>query len=755
MERKLSKAARMVGGLLLLAAMLILSGCEPAEAPEAAEPAETAAANGSETAPAVAPAPEANKESAPTQKLANPTPKAASSDSPQSMPESEPAAKPKDDAPEKTTAKTLPTRQTTEGWWRILFSLPANEDGLVHDFSAGFVKIGKTDDGYAIEELRANQIISPAELTDKSTATDQSVQLFFQYEDLQFNYAGHLQEGLVLGNLQFDRPRQNIVRLAPVTEESVVDESLEEADLGPTQNAEAIAKAAGGDDPVAALTAAKDEWAGSPAYYFAWQSVIAGLGDQELDAAGLKQALEGYLAAAKPWGERAVGLARINAATALMAGGTELDYAKSLLAEAKRATPKLTEIWSEQIAAAQEMAAVAAAWQEVKSGDAEKGLKKLRELHAASPTSELISYRLAAAEREHGSKEQAERLFASLEVSPRMFSSLATIATEEEFVEPREAAAALYEDRTGSKQGFESYLLSVYQDTVTSFVPDEEKNREATKSNRVVLLELFTGASCPPCVAADVGTEAIEKSFPHEDVIVLRYHLHIPGPDPLATSATEARQEYYASDIRGTPTLLVNGTQAPFPVGGMYGRSELVYRSLSGLLTTLVQEPTPAELNLSATLEGEALHIVAKGSTKEKSFDTVKLRIVIAENEIHFPAPNGILEHSMVVRGMPGGAEGIESNKGVFTFDETISLTELRDQVNEYLDAFETRRGQVFPSRPGNLQQISVVAFLQDDVTHEILQAAVVPIEQNIVLPPPGATEKKEEEKSEGGKSEE
>ena len=747
MERKLSNARGMFGGLFLLVAMLILAGCEPAEDPKAAESANPTAMNDSQTAPAVAPTPETEKQPAPTGEMAAPASKDAPSESSQGDQES--AAKPEGDDPKKTTAKTLPTRQTTEGWWRILFSLPSNEDELVHDFSAGFVKIGKADDGYAVEELRANQIISPAELTEKSTATDQSVQLFFQYEDLRFNYAGKLQQGRILGNLQFEQPRQNIVRLVPVAEEFVTDETLEETDLGPTQDAAAIAKAAAGDDPVAALTAGGEKWASSPASFFAWQSVVGGLVADKLEAAGVKPAVEGYLAAAKPWGERAVGLAKINAATALMATGTELDYAETLLAESKKSSPELTEIWSEQIAAAQEMAAVAAAWQEVKSGDAEKGLKKLRELHTASPSSELISYRLASAEQEHGSKEQAERLFASLAVSPRMFSQLASIATEKGFVEPEEAAAALYKERTGSAKGLDSYLLSVYRDTVTSFVPDEEKSREATKSERVVLLELFTGASCPPCVAADIGTEAIEKSFPHEDVVVLRYHLHIPGPDPLATNATEARQEYYASDIRGTPTVLVNGTQAPFPVGGMYGRSELVYRSLAGMLTTLVMEPTPAEVNLSATVEGDKLHIVAKGSTKEKAFDTVKLRIVIAENEIDFPAPNGILEHSMVVRGMPGGAEGIASKNGEFTFDETISLTELRDQMNDYLDAFETRRGPVFPSRPGSLKRISVVAFLQDDVTHEILQAALVPIEQDIVLPPPGASEKKEESKKE------
>src|SRR5262249_44181810 len=69
------------------------------------------------------------------------------------------------------------------------------------------------------------------------------------------------------------------------------------------------------------------------------------------------------------------------------------------------------------------------------------------------------------------------------------------------------------------------------------------------KSDRVVLVELFTGAECPPCVAADLGFDALAKTYKPSEVLLLQYHEHIPGPDPLTNADTEARMKFYGDDI--------------------------------------------------------------------------------------------------------------------------------------------------------------------------------------------------------------
>ena len=58
-----------------------------------------------------------------------------------------------------------------------------------------------------------------------------------------------------------------------------------------------------------------------------------------------------------------------------------------------------------------------------------------------------------------------------------------------------------------------------------------------------------------------------------------------------------------------------------------------------------------------------------------------------------------------------------------------------------YLDGFEGQMSQqygqpfAFNERPLGLRRLTVVAFLQDDATHEVLQTAVLPIERDIELP--------------------
>src|SRR5262249_38331410 len=96
----------------------------------------------------------------------------------------------------------------------------------------------------------------------------------------------------------------------------------------------------------------------------------------------------------------------------------------------------------------------------------------------------------------------------------------------------------------------------------------EKFGKRKGKSSRVVLCELFTGAQCPPCVAADVAFDAALETYKPSEVVFLQYHLHIPGPDSLTNADSEARQNFYGSDeIEGTPTMFVDG-KATTPMGG-------------------------------------------------------------------------------------------------------------------------------------------------------------------------------------------
>ena len=80
-----------------------------------------------------------------------------------------------------------------------------------------------------------------------------------------------------------------------------------------------------------------------------------------------------------------------------------------------------------------------------------------------------------------------------------------------------------------------------------SVKPVKYAGREG-QGDRVVVVELFTGSECPPCLAADLAFDALEQTYTPKDVVLLEYHLHIPRPDPLTNTDSVERQEYYDVD---------------------------------------------------------------------------------------------------------------------------------------------------------------------------------------------------------------
>ena len=105
----------------------------------------------------------------------------------------------------------------------------------------------------------------------------------------------------------------------------------------------------------------------------------------------------------------------------------------------------------------------------------------------------------------------------------------------------------------------ESRLDQEYRKKVPPFAPEKFAGRNNPRSDRVVLLELFTGAQCPPCVAADVAFDALLQTYQPTELIGMQYHLHIPGPDPLTNKDSMARQQYYGDKVGGTPSVIFNG----------------------------------------------------------------------------------------------------------------------------------------------------------------------------------------------------
>jgi len=276
-----------------------------------------------------------------------------------------------------------------------------------------------------------------------------------------------------------------------------------------------------------------------------------------------------------------------------------------------------------------------------------------------------------------------------------------------------------------------------YHHKVPPFKPTSYTGRKSPQANQVVLMELFTGAQCPPCVAADVAFDALLQTYKPVDFIGLQYHLHIPGPDPLTTRDSLARQQYYGSEVRGTPTTFFNG-RSEAGGGGAMGNSEQKYTEYRAIIDKALETSKGAQIALSATRAGDQIKIVATAeltpsgekSKEEKEKPHRMLRLAVTEEAIRYVGGNKLRFHHHVVRAFPGGAKGKELTGGAGKVELTLNLADLKRAQETYLSDFAKASSFPNPLPEIKLDDLAVVAFVQDDGDKSILHAVSVPVKQ-------------------------
>jgi hypothetical protein len=246
------------------------------------------------------------------------------------------------------------------------------------------------------------------------------------------------------------------------------------------------------------------------------------------------------------------------------------------------------------------------------------------------------------------------------------------------------------------------------------------------KSDRAVLVELFTGAECPPCAAADYALDGLMKTYKPTEVICLQYHCHIPAPDPLTSPDGEDRLGYYQDQISGAPTVFIAGKVGP-PGGGPAAAAEKKYQSYRPLIEAALEKPAGVKLELGAAKKGARYELQAHVSDLEKPGPKVMLRFVLAEERVRYAGGNGVRYHHLVVRAMPGGEKGFPLTEKAH--EKTVSFTpeELRAELTKYLNRIAKREGDFpRPDRPLALRNLKAVALVQNDETKEVLQAVMI-----------------------------
>ncbi len=250
------------------------------------------------------------------------------------------------------------------------------------------------------------------------------------------------------------------------------------------------------------------------------------------------------------------------------------------------------------------------------------------------------------------------------------------------------------------------------------------------KSSRVVLVEMFTGSQCPPCVSADIAFDAAAKAYTGKEVVMLQYHLHVPGPDPMTNAFSEARGQYYGEDVRGCPTIILDGKAGP-ALGGRKPDGEDRFGKLKEALDKNLEVDQEGAIKLDVKRDGSKIEVSAAVSDLKEAGDKVKLRIALVEEVVRYQGGNGQRLHHNVVRSFPGGVAGftLEKKEGS-THKATVDVDELRKTLDKQLTGYATAfaaRGLAnfqWPDRPLKLSKFKVIAFVQDDDSKRILQAA-------------------------------
>ncbi len=288
---------------------------------------------------------------------------------------------------------------------------------------------------------------------------------------------------------------------------------------------------------------------------------------------------------------------------------------------------------------------------------------------------------------------------------------------------------AAYEKKYGSLDGLHERLDAIRLARPKPFDPGRYSPADGEVHGKTVLAELFTGAECGPCIAADIALNAVSDYYNRDTVTVLEYHMHAPGPDPLTNPDTERRADYYG--VMGTPTALIDGTHPQYG-GGSASLSRRVFEAYKSKIGPRLRVPLAAEFKkLELNVASDTVRVSGTVLQPGAGQRTLHLRIALAEEVVHYTGGNGIHFHHFVVRkflGSPGGLD-VGAGSREFTFSESASIRSITGGLAEYLRHYESEAAGGWPGfdeKPVSIDpgQLRAVAFLQDDETREILNSA-------------------------------
>lgn len=222
----------------------------------------------------------------------------------------------------------------------------------------------------------------------------------------------------------------------------------------------------------------------------------------------------------------------------------------------------------------------------------------------------------------------------------------------------------------------------------------------SAQSQRLVLLEHFTQASCGPCATWNPSIHTLLENNPTK-ITSINYHTSWPGTDPMYnhnTADNAARTSYYS--VTGVPNSVLDGNYFNgFPSGWNINTVNARYAVPSPFELNVYQRLSPTNDTLFVTL---LVQVTAEVTGQVTAFMSV------IEEHIHFntpPGSNGEKDFYNVMKKLLPARTGIALPTPLTVGDYHI-IESYWPLANVY-----------------NIDQLSVVAFVQNPVSKEVHQS--------------------------------
>ncbi len=224
------------------------------------------------------------------------------------------------------------------------------------------------------------------------------------------------------------------------------------------------------------------------------------------------------------------------------------------------------------------------------------------------------------------------------------------------------------------------------------------------QSQRFLLIEEATNASCGPCASQNPAFDALLQNN-LDKLVAIKYHWDFPGYDPMHNHNTvenNARVSYY--NISGVPHALIDGSSI---TGSNYTGAPA--NCSQAKIDAAYAIPSPFEITISHEVIDDVIFVVMLIEATEEISGNLRARMAVVEKLIHFnnaPGSNGETDFHDVMKKMLPDPSGIKLNSTInageyFIFEQSWELANIYD-----------------------MDELGVVGFIQDHTSKLIHQGA-------------------------------